>query len=325
MHSATCIERLRNRLERVNGVTVARSGAPGSSTGPGPGQVGPIVARELVRARLKGLREASELSAATVAKHTGWSISKLNRIENGEVTVQPFELRALLSYYGVQDQDEVTTLAQLSQASRTRQWYSKHRLEGAFQRFVAYEYEASVINIWQLLFFPGLLQTEEYARAITGLSMRRSPDHEEVLSRVKLRMDRQEAFHDRLTRPNPPRIVAVIDEAVLKRPVGGPDCLRRQIDHILELAANTDTYTIGIAPLDLVHHSGLGGTFELLHFAAPEHGDVLFVEAAAGVDSLEVNPSPLFRDIMQDLLTYGRTGEDALEMLRKARADLQRP
>jgi transcriptional regulator with XRE-family HTH domain len=306
-------------------VTVARPGARGSSTGTGPAAVGPIVARELVRARLKDLREASELTAATVAEHTGWSISKLNRIENGEVTVQPFELRALLSYYGVEDEDEVTALARLSQASRARQWYSKHRLEGAFQRFVAYEFEASVINIWQLLFFPGLLQTEEYARAITALSMRRSPDHEEVLSRVRLRMDRQRAFRARLTGPNPPRIVAVIDESVLKRPVGGPDCLRRQIDHLLELAGNPATYTIGITPLDLAHHSGLGGTFELLQFAAPEHDDVLFVEAAAGASSLQMSRTPLFRDIMQDLLTYGRTGEDALEMLRAARADLRQP
>jgi transcriptional regulator with XRE-family HTH domain len=304
---------------------MARPGARDSSTGSDPAKVGPLVARELVRARLKDLREASELSAATVAGHTGWSISKLNRIENGEVTVQPFELRALLSYYGVEDQDEVAALARLSQASRARQWYSKHRLDGPFQRFVAYEYEASVINIWQLLFFPGLLQTEEYAREITALSMRRSPDHDEVLSRVRLRMDRQQAFRERLTRPNPPRIVAVIDESVLRRPVGGPDCLRRQIEHVLHLAENTEVYTIGITPLDLVHHSGLGGTFELLQFAAPEHEDVLYVEAAAGASSLQMSRTPLFRDIMKDLLTYGRTGEDALEMLRSARADLPRP
>jgi transcriptional regulator with XRE-family HTH domain len=287
-------------------------------------EVGPAVARELVRARLRDLREASELSAATVAAHTKWSISKLNRIENGEVTVQPFELQALLSYYGVEDEDEVAVLSRLSQASRARQWYSKHRLAGPFQRFVAYEYEASTINIWQLLFVPGLLQTEEYARAITALSMRRSPDDKEVLSRVKLRMDRQEAFRGRLTRPYPPKIVAVIDEAVLRRPVGGPDSLRRQLDHLLALAENADAYVIGIAPLDLVHHSGLGGTFELLQFGTAGHDDVLFVEAAAGTDSLTTEPemTGLFGDVMRDLLTYGRTGADALEMIKAARAAL---
>ena len=221
----------------------------------------------------------------------------------------------------------MAALAGLSQASRSRQWYSKHRLPGPFQRFVAYEYEAATINIWQLLFVPGLLQTEEYAREITALSMRRSPDDRDVLSRVKLRMDRQHAFRERLDGTYPPKIVAVIDEAVLRRPVGGPDCLRRQLDHLLRLAENTAAYTIGITPLDLVHHSGLGGTFELLQFDTPGHGDVLFVEAAAGTDSLETGPAmnSLFRDIMNDLLVYGRTGEDALEMIRSARALLARP
>jgi transcriptional regulator with XRE-family HTH domain len=297
------------------------------STVPSATDVGPTVARERVRSRLKELREASELSPATVAAHTGWSISKLTRIEKGEVTVQPLEVRALLSYYGVDDQDEVAALARLSQTSRARQWYSKHRLAGDFQRFVAYENEATTINIWQLLFVPGLLQTEEYAHAITALSMRRSPDDKEVRARVTLRMDRQRAFRERLDRPDPPRIVAVIDEAVLHRPVGGRDTLRRQLDHLIDVAQQRDAYAICVTPLDLVHHSGLGGTFELLQFRGREHDDVLFVEAAAGADSLTTQPdvTALFRDILQDLLVYGRTGDDALEMLHAARAAMPPP
>ena len=289
--------------------------------------VGPAVARELVRSRLKALREASELSPATVAGHTGWSISKLTRIEKGEVTVQPLEVRALLQYYGVADEDEVAALAKLSQASRARQWYSKHRLAGDFQRFVAYESEASTINIWQLLFVPGLLQTEEYARAITALSMRRSPDDKEVIARVRLRMDRQHAFRERLGRPDAPRIVAVIDESVLRRPVGGRDAQRRQLDHLLDLAADEAAYTIAVTPLDLVHHSGLGGTFELLQFGERELGDVLFVEAAAGMDSLTMEPemTGLFRNLLSDLLTYGRSGSDALDLIRSIRTSLPNP
>ncbi|MEV0134916.1 helix-turn-helix transcriptional regulator [Dactylosporangium sp. NPDC050688] len=280
-----------------------------------------------MRSRLKALREASELTPATVADHTGWSISKLTRIEKGEVTVQPLEVRALLQYYGVADEDEVAALARLSQASRARQWYSKHHLAGDFQRFVAYESEASTINIWQVLFVPGLLQTEEYARAITALSMRRSPDDKEVLARVRLRMDRQQAFRERLGRPDPPRIVAVIDESVLRRPVGGRDAQRRQLDHLLDLAANDAAYTIAVTPLDLVHHSGLGGTFELLQFGEREHGDVLFVEAAAGTDSLTMEPemTALFRNLLSDLLTYGRSGGDALDLIRSIRASLPNP
>ena len=306
---------------------MAKTDSPDPSVRSSWTDVGPAVARELVRSRLKALREASELTPATVADHTGWSISKLTRIEKGEVTVQPLEVRALLQYYGVADEDEVAALAKLSQASRARQWYSKHHLAGDFQRFVAYESEASTINIWQLLFVPGLLQTEEYARAITALSMRRSPDDKEVLARVRLRMDRQQAFRERLGRPDPPRIVAVIDESVLRRPVGGRDAQRRQLDHLLDLAANEAAYTIAVTPLDLVHHSGLGGTFELLQFGEREHGDVLFVEAAAGMDSLTMEPdmTGLFRNLLSDLLTYGRSGGDALDLIRSFRASLPTP
>jgi transcriptional regulator with XRE-family HTH domain len=294
----------------------------------GQSEVGPTVARELVRLRLKKLREASELSAETVTAHTGWSKSKLSRIESGEVTVQPLEVRALLSFYGVGDEDEVSALARLSQASRARQWYSQHNLAGDFRRFVAYENEAATINIWQLLFVPGLLQTEEYARAITALSMRRSPDDKEVLARVRLRMDRQSAFRERLRRAKPPRIVAVIDESVLRRPVGGRDALRRQLDHLIGLATNEPgAYTISFTPLDMQHHSGLGGTFELLQFGEKEHQDVLFVEAAAGMDSLTMEPqmTSLFRDIIKDLLDYGRTGDEALELIRSVRASIPAP
>ncbi|MET3430221.1 transcriptional regulator with XRE-family HTH domain [Actinoplanes tereljensis] len=300
--------------------------SPDSSAATSTPEVGPAVARELVRFRLKQLREASELSPATVAEHTGWSISKLARIEKGEVTVQPLEVRALLTYYGVDDPDEMAALARLSQASRTRQWYSKHRLEGDFQRFVAYESEAKTINVWQMLFIPGLLQTREYAHAVTGLSTRRSPDDKETLARVKLRMDRQQAFQERLAKSGPPRMVAVIDEAVLRRPIGGRDALRRQLTHLLELAAEP-AYSIGVIPIDMVHQPGIGGNFELLQFGGERHKDVLFVEAAAGADALitDKERTELFQEIFKDLLAYGRTGEDAIETIEQIRDSIRTP
>ncbi len=289
---------------------------------------GPLVAREVLRVRLKQLRVSSELSPATVAAHTGWSLSKLNRIENGEVTIEPLEVRALLLYYGLLDDDEVGALARLSQTSRSRQWYSNHKLAGNFRRFVGYESEAAVINLWHLLFVPGLLQTKEYAKAGTALSMRRSDSDRDVLSRVKLRMDRQAEFRERLGRPDPPRIVAVLDEAVLRRPFGGQDVLRRQLDHLLDLATDETAYTLGVMPLNSAHNTGIGGSFELLNMtltsSSAVHPDVLFVEAAAGNDFLttEEDQTLLFNSIMSDLLVYGRTGEDAVDMIRSIRDSL---
>ena len=118
----------------------------------------------------------------------------------------------------------------------------------------------------------------------------------------------------------------MIDESVLRRPVGGRDALGRQLDHLADLATDPGTYTICVTPLDLVHHSGLGGTFELLQFPADSHRDVLFVEAAAGKDTLtlEEETTRLFRNILQDMLDYGRTGAEALDMIRSIRRSLSR-
>jgi hypothetical protein len=93
---------------------------------------------------------------------------------------------------------------------------------------------------------------------------------------------------------------------------------------LLDLGSDPDTYTIAVTPLDLVHHSGLGGTFELLQFRGNEHPDVLFVEAAAGMDSLtlDVDLTGLFRNILGDLLVYGRTGDGALALIRSVRKSL---
>jgi transcriptional regulator with XRE-family HTH domain len=288
--------------------------------------MGPFVARSHVSRRLVELREQKRLTPEDVVAHTGWSPSKLTRIERSEVTIQPLELRALLSFYGVEDEGEVSTLARLSQTSRSRQWYSKHRLDKTFQQFVAFETEAAVINTSQLLFIPGLLQTEEYAKEITALSMRRRPDDPEVLARVLLRMDRQQAFRARLGKRYQPHINAMIDEAVLRRPVGGRDCLRRQLDHLLRLADDASAYSLSVTPLDLVHHSGLGGTFELLQFDNT-HVDVLFTEGAAGLDSLTMNAvqTERFRDIVSDLRTYGLSGGDALDLIRSIRDRLPPP
>jgi len=287
--------------------------------------VGPKIAKVGLAQRLRVLRENRRLTPADVASAMEFSQSKLTRIEKGEVSVQPLEVRALLNHYGVTDDDEIALLLRLARTSRSRQWYSSHRLTGAYADFIAYENEALVIKAWQLLFVPGLVQTEEYAHASTARTLRTSPENEEVKVRVRLRMDRQQALHERLGKPGAPRMVMAIDEAVLRRPIGGRDVLRRQLDHLLELGENSDTYSFAVTPLDLEHHSGLGGSFELLKFAGRSHGDVLFVEAAAGQDFILTDHPLIDRHsaLFQDLIDYGRTGEDALKLIRSCRDALR--
>jgi transcriptional regulator with XRE-family HTH domain len=289
------------------------------------GAVGPKIARANVAQRLRALRDRADLSVSAVASAMEWSVSKLTRIEKGEVSIQPLEVRALLSHYGITDQNIIAELSGLARTSRTRQWYSRHRLTGEFANFVAFENEAAVIQSWQLLFVPGLLQTKDYARANTALTLRADPNDEQVQARVELRMDRQQALFERLDAPDAPRVIAVLDEAVLRRPIGGRDVMGRQLDHLLTLARATEKFTFGVTPLELEHHSGIGGSFEILKFSGKTHGDVLFVEGAAGTDFVLIDRASADRHnaIFQDLLDYGRTGERALQLIRSIRDAMQ--
>ena len=133
-----------------------------------PDQVGQAVARERLRSRLVELRRISGLTPDAVTSRTHWSLSKLNRIETGAVTVQPLDAQALLQIYGVHDPGEVTALTDLAIAARRRQWWSGFQLESEVRDFVAYESTAARIIVYQALHIPDLLQTEAYARAMTN-------------------------------------------------------------------------------------------------------------------------------------------------------------
>jgi transcriptional regulator with XRE-family HTH domain len=285
-----------------------------------PHPVGPAVARERLRTRLRELRESLSLAADQVAKEMFWSPSKLNRIETGAVTIQALEVQALLTRYGVTDDEEVSALMNLAVVSRTRHWWSQHRLAGAYQQFIAFEAEASRISIYQALFIPGLLQTREYAQAVTSAIMRREADDPNVAASIRVRMNRQQGLQKRLSEPNPPEVVAILDEAVLRRPVGGPVVLQAQLDHLLKLAEQQSRIRLHVVPLGIGAHPGLGGTFELLEFAGSDDSDVLFVEAATS-DSLLKDPESTgeIRENIDVLKSVGLAGDDALNEIRRIR------
>ncbi len=284
-----------------------------------PHPVGPAVARERLRTRLRELRETRGLAADQVAREMFWSPSKLNRIETGVVTIQPIEVQALLERYGIQDKEEVSTLMSLAVVSRTRHWWSQHRLNGEYQQFIAFEAEASRINVYQALFVPGLLQTEEYAQAITSAIMRRDAQDPDVAARVKVRINRQQGLFKRLETANPPELVAFLDEAVLRRPVGGAAVMRAQLDHLLKVAERPQI-SLHVVPFKLGAHPGLGGTFELLELAGSNDPDVLFVEAATS-DSVfkDAESTGEIRENIEVLKSVSLSGDDALQMIRDIR------
>ena len=284
-----------------------------------PEQVGQAIARERLRARLVELRRQSGLSPGAVTSRTHWSLSKLNRIETGAVTVQPLDAQALLRIYGVAESTEVTTLTDLAIAARRRQWWSGYQLESEVRDFVAYENAASRITACQALLIPDLLQTEAYAGTALTAAAGKKPDDPGVQNALDLRMRRQTELAARLGGARPPQVRAVLDGAVLERRVGGAGVMGAQLDHLVEVI---DEGRVRIVVVPLRH--GMipvpGGGFELLEFPGVEDQDLVFVESP--VRNLLVRDKELiagYHDAADVLIDSGRTKDAAISEIRRVR------
>ncbi|MFI7543331.1 helix-turn-helix domain-containing protein [Actinoplanes sp. NPDC049599] len=281
-------------------------------------QVRQAVARERLRARLVGLRKQSGLSPGTVTRRTHWSTSKLHRIETGAVTVQPVDLEALLQMYGVRDRDEVAELIDLALVSRRRQWWSSYRLDPEYREFVAYESEASRITVYQALLIPGLLQTERYAKAATA-SIGKKADDTAVQNAIDVRLRRQAELFARIAGNRPPELIALLDGAVLERPIGGADVMRAQLDHLLKVEQQPHVRLV-VIPLRHGARPGPGGLFEMLEFSGTADPDVVFVQSPIK-DFVVKDPdaTAAYHDVVDAIVGSGLTRDAAVEEIRRIR------
>jgi transcriptional regulator with XRE-family HTH domain len=285
--------------------------------------VGPAIARQRLHTYLRERRETQGHTASAVARKMRWSQSKLNRIENGVVTIQPIEVKALLEFYDVQDPAEVERLMDLSEISRERRWWREEKLSQEFKDFVAFESEASGLYGYFALFIPGLLQTPEYATALSSPVIKEAVADATGMNLTEVRRKRQETLFDRLDGSRPPVLNMAVDEAVLLRPVGGAAVMAAQLDHLLAVSKRP-TVHLTVVPLDLGAHGGLGGTFELLEFAGREDDDVVFIETPADDFLLtDKTKTETFRKIMDDLLSSGLSGKHATDEISRARRRLK--
>ncbi|MFI5891028.1 helix-turn-helix domain-containing protein [Actinoplanes sp. NPDC051513] len=282
-----------------------------------PEQVGQAVARERLRARLVELRRLSGLSPDAVTSRTHWSLSKLNRIETGAVTVQPLDAQALLQIYGIDDPGEVANLTDLAITARRRQWWSGFQLEPEVRDFVAYESTASRITTYQALHIPDLMQTEAYARTALTAAAGKKPDDPAVQGALELLQRRQTEVAARR-----PEIQAVLDGAVLERRVGGSRVMRAQLDRLVEVIGE-GLMRIVVVPLRHGLIPGPGGGFELLGFPGVEDPDVVFVESP--VRNLLVRDKDViagYHDAADTLIDSGLTRDAAIREIRRVRNDL---
>jgi transcriptional regulator with XRE-family HTH domain len=229
--------------------------------------------RRRVRDSLRKARDKAGLTQHEAAERLDWSMSKLVRIEAGTVGVSTTDLRALLQLYELDDPAQVNDLVEMARAARRQPWFTKYRsiLNQSFGQYLGYESSAAVIRSFQPLTIPGLLQTEGYGRAVLEAGRASYVDQ-----RLELRVTRQ-GLLDRDDRPD---ILYVLDEAVLRRRVGGAAVMREQLLRLRKLMEHPQT-SIRVLPFTAGAHPSMDGPFTILEFADWDE-DVLYQEVARG-------------------------------------------
>ena len=235
---------------------------------------GPTVLRILLGAQLRRLREARRITLEDAGKVIRASHSKISRLETGRVGFKDRDVSDLLTFYGVTDEEEREALRALARRANTPGWWHDYSdvLPSWFEAYVGLEEVATQVRAYEVQFVPGLLQTEDYARAVTLLGHDDAPPGENE-RRVRLRMARQVV----LDKPEPPNVWAVVDEAVLRRPVGSPAVMQGQLKHLITMAQRPNV-TIQVMPFQAGGHSAAGGPFSILRFAEPDLPDVVYLE-----------------------------------------------
>ncbi|MGA5036853.1 helix-turn-helix domain-containing protein [Streptomyces capoamus] len=269
----------------------------------------PSVLRMILGRQLEELRARAGLSYAEAGAAIGVSHSTIRRMEAAKVArLRLADTEKLLQVYGVTDPREIDTFLQSVREANKRGWWHTYRdvMPDWFAAYLSLEQASLQIRAYENQFVHGLLQTEEYARALLTVDDPHATA-EATERRVALRMRRREL----LARPAPPRLWVVMDETVLRRPVGGPEVMRAQIDHLLE-AGRLPHVTVQLMPLANGPHPALrAGAFHLFRFQARELPDVAYLSNLVGA---------VYLDKTEDVMVY----REALDRLSAQAASPRR-
>jgi transcriptional regulator with XRE-family HTH domain len=239
---------------------------------------GPTVLRILLGAQLRRLREAKGISREDAGYLIRASESKISRMELGRVGFKERDIADLLSLYGVTHQNERAALLALARQANNPGWWQRYSdiLPNWFQTYLGLEEAATLIRTYEVQFVPGLLQTEDYARAVITHGNPGDPA-EEIERRVGLRMKRQQL----LSRSNAPQVWAVVDEAALRRPMGSQAVMAAQLEHLIK-ASELPNVTLQVLPFHVGAHAAEAGAFTILRFPEADLPDVVYIEQLTG-------------------------------------------
>ena len=274
---------------------------------------GPTALRITLGAQLRRLREASGLTTEEAAEAIRATHSKISRLERGRSGAKQRDVADLLSLYGVNGEAEREEILMLARQATAPGWWQQYGdvLPRWLELYVGLEEAASIIRTYEVQFVHGLMQTEDYARAVILISNAHAPDAE-IERRVSLRMERQRL----LTQPDAPELWAVLDEAALRRPPAGRDVMRAQLRHLLELT-DLPNVTLQIVPFHIGSHAAVGGPFTILRFPEPDLPDIVYLEQLNSALYLD-QPSDVtdYVTVMDQLCVQAETGAASKDILR---------
>lgn len=280
----------------------------------------PTVGQVVLGRRLQELREAAGLGRDEAARVLRVAAATVRRMETAEVALKIPYVQVLLETYGVAEDDAAAFVSLAEEANQPGWWQRYHDvLPDWFSLYVSLEGAARIIRSYEPHFVPGLLQTEEYARAVMAAGTIGQTGPESIERHVSLRMARQQL----LERPDPPHLWVIMDETVLRRPVSArAEVMRDQVDKLLELAGR-DRVTLQIAEFSSGPHPGTYAPFSLFRFAEPELPDMVYTEYLTGalyLDSRKEVAAHL--EVLDHMSTGAASAERTKEILRELRADL---
>lgn len=262
-------------------------------------QAGPTALRMQIGARLRRLREQSGITRAAAGAAIRGSASKMSRLENGRHGFKLRDVTDLLDLYGVHERGERASLLQLVEQAKEPGWWQTYAdvVPSWFEQYLGLEQSAAAVRNYEVQYIPGLLQTREYARAVIAL------EHDKALyegldRRLAVRMMRQKILY-RTT--NPTALWAIIDEAALRRPFGGPATMRGQIEHLIEVSRTMSHVNVQVLPFEASGGLPLGGPITVLRFAEKDLDDIVYLEQLTGARYPEVQEAARYKEIM-DLL-----------------------
>ena len=272
---------------------------------------GPTVLRILLGSQLRMLREVKGITREEAGYAIRASGSKISRMELGRVSFKERDVTDLLKLYGVDD-DETATLVALAIQANSPGWWHKYGdvLPDWFQVYVGLEEAASLIRLYEVQFVPGLLQTADYARAVVRLGQPAAAP-EEIARRISLRMGRQEL----LTKPGGPRLWAIVDEAALRRPIGGKEVMRAQLEQLI-LATEEPQVTLQVMPFRSGGHAAEAGAFTIMRFPEPDLPDVVYLEQLTSALYLDKRDDvEKYTEVMERLSVESESPERSVDIL----------